>query len=372
MRRRVLFAVGMGAALAFAGAGRLQAQVDVIRGRVTSAGADGAPIANAPVTATSLNGNVNRNAKTDKDGRYTVTFPEAEGDYFVTFVALGYSPRRIEVKRTADQDILPGDARLSPIGAVLDTVVTTGERNRNRPVRGATAPDIGGTEKSITSALVPPDLAGDLAAMAATLPGVLFIQGVNGDPSGISVLGLDQDQNNTSLNGLNSNATDIPRDANVSVNLATSPYDVSQGQFSGGRINIRTSPGSNYINRGSSVVFNAPQLEWTDRTGRALGQQYTNANVGGGMSGPFALDKAFYSIAYQAGAHGSTGLPAGLPPWIHAGRRRRKPLDSHDDAREGATGLRRGRQAGHDRRSRAASAVPYDRGLRARARSTWR
>ena len=85
--------------------------------------------------------------------------------------------------------------------------------------------------------------------MAATLPGVLFIQGVNGDPSGISVLGLDQDQNDTSLNGLNSDATDIPRDANVSVNLATSPYDVSQGQFSGGRINIRTSPGSNYINR---------------------------------------------------------------------------------------------------------------------------
>jgi hypothetical protein len=297
----------LSAALAFAGTGRLEAQVDVIRGRVTSAGADGggAPIANVSVTATSLNGNVNRSAKTDKDGRYTVTFPEAEGDYFVTFVALGYSPRRIEVKRTADQDILLGDARLSPIGAVLDTVVTTGQRNRNRPVRGATAPDISGTDKSITSGLVPPDQAGALAAMAATLPGVLFIQGVNGDPSGISVLGLDQDQNNTSLNGLNSNASDIPRDANVSVNLATSPYDVSQGQFSGGRINIRTSPGSNYINRGSSVVFNAPQLEWTDRTGRALGQQYTNANVGGAVSGPFALDKAFYSVAYQVGRRGN-------------------------------------------------------------------
>ena len=306
MRRRVLFALGLSAALALLSANRLEAQVDVIRGRVTSAGADGggAPIANVSVTATSLNGNVNRNAKTDKDGRYTVTFPEAEGDYFVTFVALGYSPRRIEVKRTADQDILLGDARLTPIGAVLDTVVTTGQRNRNRPVRGATAPDISGTEKSITSGLVPPDLAGDLAAMAATLPGVLFIQGVNGDPSGISVLGLDQDQNNTSLNGLNSNATDIPRDANVSVNLATSPYDVSQGQFSGGRTNIRTSPGSNYINRGSSVVFNAPQLEWTDRAGRALGQQYTNANVGGAVSGPFALDKAFYSTRVPGGATG--------------------------------------------------------------------
>src|SRR5690242_14330279 len=101
------------------------AQVDVIRGRVTSAAPGGAAIPNVSVTATSLNGNVNRSAKTDTDGRYTITFPEAEGDYFVTFVAIGYSPRRIEVKRTADQDILIGDTRLTSVGPVLDTVVTT-------------------------------------------------------------------------------------------------------------------------------------------------------------------------------------------------------------------------------------------------------
>ncbi len=173
MRRRVLFALSLSAALAFVGAGRARGtgRRHPRAGDVGRLRTGGAPIANVSVTATSLNGNVNRNAKTDKDGRYTVTFPEAEGDYFVTFVALGYSPRRIEVKRTADQDILLGDARLSPIGAVLDTVVTTGQRNRNRPVRGATAPDISGTDKSITSGLVPPDQAGDLAAMAATLPG---------------------------------------------------------------------------------------------------------------------------------------------------------------------------------------------------------
>lgn len=307
MRKGIVFALGLSAGLVVAllHANTLGAQVDVIRGRVTSAAAGGEAVANVSVTATSLNGNVNRSAKTDKDGRYTITFPEAEGDYFITFVAIGFTPRRIEVKRTADQDILLGDARLNPVGIVLDTVVATGERNRNRPVRGATTPDISGTEKSIMSGLVPPDQVGELAAMAATLPGVLYVQGVNGDPSGISVLGLDQDQNATSLNGLNSGATDIPRDANVSVNLATSPYDVSQGQFSGGRINIRTTPGSNYINRASSILFNAPQLEWTDATGRALGQQYTNANVGGAVSGPFALDKAFYSIAYQAGRRGN-------------------------------------------------------------------
>lgn len=277
------------------------AQVDVIRGRVISASPDSAPVANASVTATSLTGNVNRSAKTDRAGRYTITFPEAEGDYFVSVVALGYAPRRVEVKRTADQDILIGDVRLTPVGIALDTVTTTGQRTRSRPVRGSDLPVIPGTQRTITSGLVPIDQAGDLAAMAATLPGVLFVQGVNGDPAGFSVLGLDEAQNSTTLNGLAIGSTDVPRDAAVSISLAVSPYDVSQGQFSGGRLMVRTAPGSNYITRTSSGVVNAPQLEWTDPTGRALGQQYANVDVGGAASGPFILDKAFYNTAYQVG-----------------------------------------------------------------------
>ena len=47
---------------------------------VTSTSADGRPIENVSVTATSLTGNVNRTAKTDRNGRYTILFPEAEGD----------------------------------------------------------------------------------------------------------------------------------------------------------------------------------------------------------------------------------------------------------------------------------------------------
>ena len=93
MLRGVVLAIGLSAALVVVGGGDgpgLGAQVDVIRGRVTSAAVDASPIANVSVTATSLTGNVNRAAKTDKDGRYTITFPGAEGDYFVTFVVIGY------------------------------------------------------------------------------------------------------------------------------------------------------------------------------------------------------------------------------------------------------------------------------------------
>ncbi|HEY4215778.1 MAG TPA: carboxypeptidase-like regulatory domain-containing protein [Gemmatimonadaceae bacterium] len=287
--------------LLFASAHVALAQADVIRGQVTSAAGGNEPIANAQVTATTLSGGVNRNAKTDKDGRYTITFPGGEGDYIISVIAIGYAPRRFEVKRTADQAILLGDARMTK-SATLDTVVSLGKRNR--PVPSDSVADVGGTTQTINDGLVPIEQVGDLAAMASSLPGVLLVQGVDGDPSGFSVLGLDQAQNGLSLNGMNSTATDIPRDADVSVTVSTSPYDVSQGQFSGGRQNVTLSHGSNYVSRKSSMLLNAPQLQWTDAAGRALGQQYSNVDVSGGLSGPIKLDEAFYNISYELGRNG--------------------------------------------------------------------
>src|SRR6185312_13654346 len=117
----------------------------------------------------------------------------------------------------------------------------------NRPLPSDSVPDVGGTTQTVNSGLVPIEQFGNLAEMAASVPGVLLIQGVDGDPSGYSVLGLDQSQNGTTLNGMNSSAAAIPRDADVTVTVATSPYDVSQGQFSGGRQNITLSHGSNYV-----------------------------------------------------------------------------------------------------------------------------
>jgi hypothetical protein len=65
--------------------------------------------------------------------------------------------------------------------------------------------------------------------MAASLPGVTLVPGQEGDPSGFSVLGLSPDQNNTTLNGLNFGGSNLPRDANVSTSLVTTPYDVARG-----------------------------------------------------------------------------------------------------------------------------------------------
>jgi hypothetical protein len=272
-------------------------QLDVIRGQVT--GDDDDPIENANITATSVGGGVNRTARTDRNGRFTITFPGGDGDYFITVASLGYTPRRFEVRRTADQEILVADVQLSRM-VILDTVRAVAERDRvNRNER---TPDVSGTEQSAAgNAAVAADQQGDLNAIASTIPGVTPVLSAEGDPAGFSVLGLSADQNSMTLNGANLGSSTLPRDAQVSTSLVTAPYDVSRGGFSGGQLNVRSGSGTNFIRRNNSLNFDAPSLQWTDPAARALGQQYTNLSLGGSLSGPIVFDKAFYNVAYQLG-----------------------------------------------------------------------
>ncbi|MDQ3244686.1 MAG: carboxypeptidase regulatory-like domain-containing protein [Gemmatimonadota bacterium] len=292
--RRLLLAAAILAAT-FSTAAHAQ-QADVIRGRVT--GPDSA-MAGVNVTVTSISGNVSRTARTDSNGRFTVTFPGGDGDYMVSFTALGYAPKRFEVKRTADEDILVADAKLTRVGAVLDAVTVRAEREKVR--RNDVPPDVSGTEQPLSNAAVPADLMGDLAAMAASLPGIQSVPGQDGAADGYSVLGLGADQNNTTLNGMQFGGSSLPRDAAVGSSVVTSPYDVSRGGFSGAQMTLRTRSGSNFITRGMSGNVDAPQLQWSDGAARSLGQEYSNYSLGGVVSGPIKFDKSFYNVSYQLG-----------------------------------------------------------------------
>src|SRR5512133_465945 len=272
--------------------------VDVIRGRIV--GEDSVAIAGARVQAVSLSGNVTRRALTDNNGRFTITFPNGDGDYMMTVQAIGFTMKRFQVKRTADQEILIADARLSRTMTELEAVrVTPGERTR--AARDDRQPDISGSERNVAAGNVSAGDAGNIAAMAASLPGVTLVPGTAGDASGFSVLGLTPDQNATTLNGGSFGGADVPRDAGVSSSLSTSPYDVSRGGFSGTQFNIRSPSGNNFTTRTNSLNLDAPSLQWTDRAAQALRQQFTNVSLGGLLSGPVKIDEAFYNFSYQLG-----------------------------------------------------------------------
>src|SRR5688572_29778703 len=220
-------------------AASLHAQTDVIRGRVTNS--EGLPLAGVRVTATSIPGNVTRETRTSDKGIYQIAFAGGPGDYIMGFALIGYVFRQFEIKRLADEEVLIADARLSVIQ--LDTVSVVAQ-NQQRVGRNSQTPDVSGTEQTISPANLPAELQGDIAAMAASLPGVLLVPGLDGGPDGFSVLGLGADQNNVTLNGLQLGANGLPRDALTSSSLSTSPYDPSRGGFSGANFNIRSGSGS--------------------------------------------------------------------------------------------------------------------------------
>lgn len=287
--------------LAVVGAVEVHSQnVDVIRGRVT--GPDTLPIENAVVTATTISGNVNRTARTDRSGRYTIAFPGGDGDYMVSVAALGFAARRFQVKRMADEEFLIADARLQKVGGVLDAVEVRADRQR--PRRDDPTPDPSGTERVINAGEIPANQMGDLAAMAATLPGVMPTSNEDGS-NGYSVLGLGADQNNATLNGMMFGGASLPRDAAITSSLVTSPYDVSRGGFSGAQMNIRTRAGSNFVSRTNSINFDSPAMQWSDAAARSLGREHTSASLGGLVSGPIVFDRMFYSMSYQLGRRAS-------------------------------------------------------------------
>jgi hypothetical protein len=290
--RRIVLVLGLLGGLASAAT----AQTDVIRGKVTTV--EGLPLRNVRVTATSIPGNVTREVRTNNQGSYQIAFPGGAGDYIMGFALVGYQFRQFEIKRVVDEDVLLADARLAVVQ--LDTVVATAT-TAQRINRNSQTPDVSGTEQLINANQLPPELQGDLAAMAASLPGVTLIPGLDGAPDGFSVLGLGADQNNTTLNGLPFNSATLPRDAQVQTSLTTSPYDASKGGFSGANFNIRPGSGSNFRMRGTSFVYNTPGLEWTDRAAQAVGTQFTNMSLGGVLSGPLQYNKSFYNISYQLG-----------------------------------------------------------------------
>lgn len=270
-----------------------QVQAEVIRGRIT--GPDSQPIVNALVTTVSFNGGITKTKRTDKNGRYSITYPNGEGDYWVSVTAIGYQPQRFEVKKMADEEVLIADVKLSNTQQLAEVTVR-GDGPRQTPGRTDFMGDATGGERFVSSSGLPPELAGNLSAMAANTPGVQLIPGVDGNPDMFSILGLDGSQNNTALNGQQGGMSNLPRDASVNTTVRTG-YDVANGGFSGAQVNVTTFPGNNFISRMMSGVFNSPQAQFNDRVGQA--SEYSYVSIGGRASGAVVTDKDFYTTSFQ-------------------------------------------------------------------------
>jgi hypothetical protein len=286
--RVVLAALAVGA-----GASSAQTPADVVRGHVTSD--SGKTVIGATVVVTRGPDRLSQNTTTDSAGNYSVRFDPGTGDYLVYVAFTGLRPARRRVQRQANEHELVANFVL----AVDVTLLAAQRVTADRPVRASnqvspTQPETGASEKysdGVNGALSP-TIAGDLSAIAGTLPNVTMT------PSGISILGSDPSSTLTTLNGMNFAGVSVPRAARTETRVTGSTYDATRGGFTGANVDVRLGPGSrNYQRQNGFVTFDPRALQYTDATTRSLGTTSGGARTSFGADGELIRRALTYNVA---------------------------------------------------------------------------
>ncbi len=265
----------------------LRAQsTEILRGKITDP--DGKPVPEASVQVTGLVTQSVITATTNDKGIYTALFTNGEGDYLLTVRKIGFSPVTTRVTRTGLSSVLITDLQLSPTAVVLDSITALAQKLKTN----GDQPSIGGVEQNaLTNAqfLLDPT---DLLQLALTVPGVTPV----GD-SGYSVLGQAANQNNTTIEGMQSGAANLPQDAISSMKVITSSADPGRGGFAGGQSSIMLAGGSDIFAANIRGSFVNPTLSWADPNYPS--PPPTVGDISGSIGGAIKKRKSHYKISFD-------------------------------------------------------------------------
>lgn len=269
-------------------------RVDTLTGRLRTDSAQA--ISDAEVIVTRGPDRTVFRTRTDADGRWQVIADPGTGDYLVFLSAPGRVAQRKRVTRTANETRFTIDVNLAPaVAATLARVEVRATKREKverqsdgfEPARASAEVQRDGVNGS-----VPPALAGDLSALAGTIPGL------QSGPGGISAMGLPGSQSLTTLNGLAFSGGELPRGAETTVRAATTAWDVARGGFSGAQIDVTLGQGGIFSQKTATISIDAPALQATDAAGRALGQRFTKIDANVALTGLVTRSDRFgYSTA---------------------------------------------------------------------------
>jgi hypothetical protein len=285
---------------------------DVLRGTVTSD--SGKAIGGADVIATMAPDRESRMTKTDAEGRYSIEFEHGTGDYLLHVSATGWQTFRKRITRTGSDSVFVTDVTLKSAAASgaqqLEAVKVSATKPKPDRETARYTTETGAAESMVggVKGAVPPDQAGDLAAMAATIPGVAVT------PGGITVGGVSPGQNSTTLNGASFAGADIPRDAQTTTRISSSTFDPARGWFAGVNTDVGLSIGNVFSHRQAHLTLDAPPLQYTDPVSASMGQRFTGIRGGIGGDGSMLNDRYAYNFGIDASRRSSDFVSVGSAP----------------------------------------------------------
>ena len=278
---------------------RAQVRRETIYGRVETA--DKAPVIGAQVIATRSPDRAVFVTATQNDGRYMIVVDSGTGDYLLYVAGASgklQTFRKRLIRQMATDSLFEVNVTLQSQREVQTLARVVVEERKAAPTR---MDDLlvgpGGSEAAAAGvpAALAPDLAGDLATLAATVPGV------TGTASGASVFGLPESQNSVTLNGMGFSGVRLPRDAATRVRYVTSVFDPSRGWFSGMETNVELSQDFLFSSLNNSASFDSPSLSSATRmvNGGRLGGAWTTLAEGMGGTGFAASERLSYNVSIQ-------------------------------------------------------------------------
>jgi hypothetical protein len=310
MRNNLLWGVAAVALIAPMSA-TAQETTSTIRGTVTAAGA---PVAGATVTVVNVPSGTTSNATTDASGTFNANGLRPGGPYTVTVSAPGYATTTV-----TDISTIVGQSYDLPVeltaeggdAAGADIVVTASSIPNARSVSQGPATVLN-AEKIGTIASVNRDIR-DLmrrdpfARLDDTPSGgrAVSFAGQNARFNRFTVDGVPITDNfGLNPDGLPSRRSPIPLDAIGQFQTKVAPYDVREGNFQGGVVNVILKSGTNDFHGTGFYSYSSDELSG-DRTkagpgvptGRVTLPNFKYENYGAQLAGPLIKDKLFFMVA---------------------------------------------------------------------------
>ncbi len=251
-------------------------------------------------------------AGTNNDGKFNILNMRAGGPYTVEIKFIGFQP-------TVYNDIYLQLGVSEKVNATLsDNAVALNEVKVVANKDGLISKSKTGTSTSVSRNQLEmlPTITRNINDFARLSPiAQVRNSSSDGSPMGISFGGQSTRYNQfavdganaTDVFGLTSNGTNggqaginpIPFDAIDQVNVSLTPYDITQGGFTGGAMNAVTKGGTNEVHGSVFGTLQNQDFVGKSYTTRAKYADFKNYQFGATLGGPIIKDKLFYFIAYE-------------------------------------------------------------------------
>ncbi|MFC4294491.1 carboxypeptidase regulatory-like domain-containing protein [Novosphingobium tardum] len=281
-----------------------------IRGTVTNAGA---PVAGATVEVLNTATGAKTTVTTGENGAFDVSGLRPGGPYTVSITAPGFTSTQItDINTVVAQSFeLPIDLATESASNDQVIVVTAGRIAGARTVSQGPATVLT-TEQIASVASVNRDIRDlsrrDPFARLDDSPSggrAISFAGQNARYNKFSVDGVGiTDSFGLNTDGLPSRRSPIPFDAIGQFQAKVAPFDVREGNFQGGSINIVLRSGTNDFQGTGFYAYSSDELSGTKTkagpgipTGTVTLPNFKYQNYGAELSGPIIKDKLFFMIA---------------------------------------------------------------------------